>query len=124
MDYFRSGASWYGIGGNKNVFSCYGCPFGNKENMDVSRALYFFEKSRLMGTDPELQARATFMASKCELIQYYQSKDFQPVARGFAPDIPPAYRVNFQFLVDNFEDTSFFEELIEECSYFRLFVGE
>ncbi|MCB0706156.1 MAG: hypothetical protein KDC34_12630 [Saprospiraceae bacterium] len=124
MDYFRSGSTWSRIGGDQNVFSYPGAPYGNKETMNVAQALYYFEKSRLMAADPELQARASFMAAKCELINYYQSKDYRRAAQGYAPVVPAAYRTHFQLLVDYYEDTAFFEELVEECSYFRLFVGQ
>ncbi|MBR9922337.1 MAG: hypothetical protein GYB31_15985 [Bacteroidetes bacterium] len=125
MDYFRSGSSWSRMGGDQEVFSYPGAPYGNQENMNVSRPLYYFEKARLAANDPELQARAAFMAAKCELILYYQSKDFRPPpAPNLAPDVPPAYRNHFQMIVDYYRDTEFYEQLIEECLYFRLFSGD
>ena len=124
MDYFRSGSSWYRLGGDQEVFSLYGAPYGNRDVMNVSRPLYYFQKALLVSKDPELQARAAFMAAKCEQILYYQSKDFAtPPCCNNIPDVPAAYRTYFQTLVDYYEDTEFYEEMVEECLYFRRFAG-
>jgi hypothetical protein len=125
MDYFRSGSSWYQLGGEQEVFSYSGGPYGNREVVNVVRPLYYFQKALLVSTKPEVQARAAYMAARCEQILYFQSKDFRPPpCCNTIPNIPPAYRTYFQLLYDNYQDTEFYEEMVEECLYYRRFVGE
>lgn len=111
MDYFRSGSSlprW-----NKNdkddVVPNADFPFGNHENFNCSKALYYFDQARILAIDKNLAAKATFMAAKCEQNAH------------FAYGKERTYEY-FNLLKKNYADTEFYEEAIAECKYFEAFL--
>jgi hypothetical protein len=121
MDYYRDPLSWKRLRLGE-VQPKQGTPFGNKENLNVDRAKYYFDKARLSATNDNLAAMASFMAAKCEQIQYYLSEDYvKPPCCNNIPFPPPEYLTNFQRIVENYRETPFFEDIIEECLYFRLY---
>ena len=122
-DYYRSGSSWSYLSKNKDgIFANGTFPFGNRENIDVSKAFYFFEKTRTLATDPELAAKATFMVAKCEQKMYFISDDYQPEeCCNNIPRLPEQYLTAFNRLKDNYSDTQFYQKAIRECKYFEAF---
>ncbi len=84
---------------------------GNRENMDCSKALYYFEKARLLAKEPEYAARAAFMAAKCE-------RNMQDVA-----GIPTAQRTRqyFDLLRTQYKGTEFYGRIVRECKYFAAY---
>jgi hypothetical protein len=112
-DYFRSGSSARRAFRNRGqqVFDYPGRPLGNREFFDVTRARYYFDLARVRATNPELAARAAFWAAKCERNQFYTEGPADGT-RSF---------VNFQLLVDQYANTQYYQEIIEECATFRAF---
>ena len=112
-DYFRSGSSGRRayLNRGRTVFDYPGMPLGNREFFDVNRAKYYFDLARVRAQNPELAARAAFWAAKCERNEYY-TKGPANSPRGFT---------NFQILVDQYANTRYYQELIEECATFRAF---
>ncbi|MCB0641077.1 MAG: hypothetical protein KDC44_05530 [Phaeodactylibacter sp.] len=122
MDYFRDGTNWNKMRTGRTVFSYPGAALGNKEMLDVSQALYFFERARIAATDPEQAAKATYMAAKCELAQFYQSPAYEPPpCCNQIPAVPEEYSTNYKRLKDHYSETRFYEELLEECQFFRVY---
>lgn len=125
MDYFRSGSSWSKFHrGTRGVYPHWEYPVGNAENTDVSRALFFFEKARLLAKTPELKAKATFQAARCEQKLYFISENYrsEPCCNNI-PRLPEEYRVNFSRLKEEYAETEFYEWIIEECLYFDAYVN-
>ncbi len=125
MDYYRSGGSYqpWNINDADHVFSHWSYPLGNRENMDCSQAMYYFEKTRLLTKDRELGAKAAFMAAKCEQKQYFTSKLYQPPdCKNCIPEPTPEYQHYFYLLQENYSDTPFFLRIINECMYFEAYV--
>jgi hypothetical protein len=123
MDYFRSGATWNRLHKDKdNIFPYPQFPYGNIEHTDVTKALYYFEKTKLLSLNPELTARAAFMAAKCEQKMYFMSKQYksEPCCNQI-PKLPESYLVNFKKLKDDLSDTEFYGQMIEECKYFQVY---
>ena len=121
MDAFRSGANWYYVN-DENVYPHYGSPFGNKENIDLSQALFYFEKSRLVARNSEIAAKAAFMAARCEQNNYFFSKDCNyNIYNNRIPNPPKEYRTYFKLLVDEYSDTQVYQQLIRECRYFAAY---
>ena len=116
MDYFRSGASLskWNLTDGDNIVPHYYYPFGNRENFDCSRALYYFEKTRLLADDPEIAARATYMAAKCERNAYYVNRFREGTTRTYE---------HFQLLEENYADTKFYQRVIKECKTFEAYVA-
>ncbi len=115
-DNFRSGASAkrYKRGSRNYVFSNPLFALGNKENMDVTQALYYFEKARMLAKDRELGARATFWAAKCEQKLHYLNN---------AAGVKPA-REYFAILKRYYNDTDYAQRVIRECKYYKSFAAQ
>lgn len=121
MDHFRSGVSWSQLG-KGDVFPYGNTPYGNRESLNMNKAMYYFEQARLFSKNRELAARATFMASKCELNQYYTSGDYiAPPCCNRIPEVPDRWRTQFKRLKNEFSDTEFYLYVLEECLYFRAY---
>lgn len=125
MDYFRSGSSWSKFGrGVRGVYPHWEYPIGNAENTDVARALFYFEKARLLARTPELKAKASFQAARCEQKLYFISDSFRPEpCCNNIPRLHEEYLVNFNRLKEEYAETEFYEWIIEECKYFEAYVG-
>jgi hypothetical protein len=95
-----------------NVTPEKGSPYGNKEFFDCSRALYYFEKVLNLSRDDDLDARAAFMASKCERNDYYMREH-----RGGEQTFK-----YYNMLVDNYSSTAFYATLMEKSKSFREYV--
>lgn len=123
IDYYRSGANW---NYDKDmVFPDYYNPLGNLENQDMSLALQYFEKSRRTTLNPELAAKATFMAARCRLNQFYTQKGNRYNSYGNKiPDLPLEYLEYYQLLQENYNQTTFYEMIIEECRFFAAYARQ
>lgn len=123
MDYFRSGTTWSRMRREKdNVFSYWAYPLGNKEHLDVSRALYYFDKARQAASEgSEIAARATFMAAKCDQKMYYLSDLYQRPCYNCIPEMPEVFMANYNRLKYEYSETDFYQKVIRECKYFEVF---
>lgn len=131
MDYFRSGATWAQLHkpkyseGDSRVFEYRGFPYGNRENTGLGRALYFFEKARLLATTPELAAKAAFQAARCDQKIYFQSPEYQPEpCCNRIPRLAETSLVNFSRLKEQYRDTEFFKMIVKECKYLEVYVSK
>ena len=131
MDYFRSGSTWTKLHqaktteGNGRVYEHWQYPFGNRENTDLSRALYFFEKARLLATTPELGARAAYQAARCEQKIFFQTPAYKPEpCCNRIPRLPEEYLVNFSRLKELYPETDFYKMIVKECKYLEVYVSK
>lgn len=124
-DYYRSGSSWDELTkGKSDVFSVNDSDYhlGNKEILNTERALYYFDKCRLLTDNQELAAKATFMAAKCELALFYQSGLYRrPKGRNTIPYIAESFQKNYKLLKEQYSETQFYQEIIEECAFFKAY---
>ena len=114
MDYFRSSTSMspYLLEEGDHVFPHIHCVQGNREYFDCSKALEYYELARRSAIDPEITAKATFMAAKCE-----QNKFFVE-----GPSGGQRTYEYFDILVNNYMDTKFGQTLGKRCKYFQAYV--
>lgn len=82
---------------------------------DCSHAQFYFEKARILAEDPELAAKAAFMAAKCERNDYY--------VKSAAKEVPRTY-FYFNILKENYSDTRFYAKAIRECKYFKAYASK
>lgn len=116
MDFYRSGSS---IAVQKRlktqdyVMPHFYFPFGNRENLDCSKALNYFERARILAQEPEYAAGAAFMAAKCE-------RNLQTVAA-----VPPERRTYqyFELLRSRYNNTEMYRRFIRECKYFAAYAA-
>ncbi|MFM9948604.1 MAG: hypothetical protein ACKV1O_11755 [Saprospiraceae bacterium] len=116
-DYYRSGASMQRrhLKDGDSVTPHHLYPGGNREVFDCSRAQFYFEKARILAENPELAARATFMAAKCERNEYY--------VKSASSDVPRTY-FYFNVLKENYSDTRYYARAIRECKYFKAYASK
>lgn len=113
-DAFRSSAS--GLRATQKYFPNWvfphpEAPFGNKENFNMDRARYYFERALSRSPSPEASAEATYFAAKTERNQNYAAAR----ARSFG---------YFRNLKDNYASTRFHQKVIEECRTYAWFAGQ
>ena len=121
MDYFRSGSTWDRLRSG-DVQPYRRAPYGNKEVLNVGRAMYYLEKARLQAKNPELAARATFMAAKCERLLWYMNEAYKPPpCCNEIPPLPGEFATNYRRLKADYSNTKFYQEVLKECQYFRAY---
>jgi hypothetical protein len=112
LDYFRSGSSLKAerLENSSDIMKHPLFPNGNRENIDLSKALGYFEKAITFSTDKELSARASFMAARCEQKMSHVTKTANK-------------RKYFALLKTKYKDTQYYDKVIESCKYFKYYVN-
>ncbi len=122
----RSGATWdYLHRGKDNVY-CFPPYFQCiRENTDLSRALYHFERARLLAPlGSELGAKAAFQAARCQQKQYFASPTYTPPpCCNRMPPMPDSIITNYKRLVEDYRETKFYQRIIQECKYFASYAA-
>lgn len=125
MDYTRSGATWNFLNKGKDGEYCF-YPYSNciRENTDLSRALYHFQKARLLaGVETELGAKAAFQAARCEQKMFFASEAWQPPpCCNNMPLLTEKEIPHYQRLKEQYSSTKFYQQIISECKYFAAYV--
>lgn len=112
-DYFRSGSSLKHSANLKtpNLVTHPRYPLGNVEYFDCTRAMECFELARKTTKDPELAAKAVFMAARCE-----QNEAFSHHTRN-----PRQY---FEVLNRSYFNTRFYKIMVQECKYLKAYAAK
>jgi hypothetical protein len=112
-DYFRSGSSLKRAKSARDpdLVPDPRFPFGNREYFDCSKAMEYFELARRTSPDPELSAKAVFMAARCEQNAY------------FAKRAPRTYQY-FDVLNRYYFNTRFYKIIVQECKYFQTYAAK
>ncbi|MEL4307697.1 hypothetical protein [Joostella sp. CR20] len=94
---------------------------------DCSLAESYYKQAFKHATTNEEKAKSAYMLAKCERNAYYNTKYYYQ-------DINPGYWRNrddetdflawsgFQLLKNDYADTKYFEEVINECGYFKTYI--
>lgn len=116
-DFYRSGYNWLRLPLGP-VFPLKGSPSGNRENTDLSVALDYFEKTMAVSNDPELSARAAFMAARCQQKMWFlQAGNGYKFGSPLIPVPPPAYRGYYDILQTKYGKTDFYNQMVKECKW-------
>ncbi|MEZ4919715.1 MAG: hypothetical protein R2792_11500 [Saprospiraceae bacterium] len=120
-DYHREGGNWARLAQGP-VFPLKGSPDGNRENLDLSLALSYFEKALSTTRDPEMAARAAFMAARCQQKQWFTSKSctYRPGSKQL-PVIPENYAGYYSLIKRKYKSTKFYENAIKECKWLEVY---
>ncbi|MTB50615.1 hypothetical protein [Lewinella sp. W8] len=117
-DYFRSGSSMQQLQRSRRngnfVFSHPEAPLGNREDMNMERARYYFERALTRAPNREAAAEAVFFAAKTERNQHYTTAP---------PGATRPFRY-FQLLRTNYAGTRFYQKAIAECRTFAWYVDQ
>ena len=82
---------------------------------DCAKALEYYRKAMEASSNKEFKAKCCFMAAKCEQNQYFSSAEFNY-------DAAIQSGSWFKELRDNYSKTNYYQEIIHECGYFRMFL--
>ncbi len=92
---------------------------GNYENLDLDKAILYFEKAlEFAGNDRELQAEIVFMAARCQQKEWFctPSCSYKPGSK-LIPVIPAPYNRFYNLLLQQYKDTNFATKAIKECKW-------
>lgn len=116
MDFYCSGVSleivYFWDGDNVIFYLIF--LYGNQENFDCFRVWFYFERVWLVIDSLELVVKVIFMVAKCECNEYYVNCWWLDVVQSFE---------NFELLVQNYVGIDFYQQIIDECLYFRVYVN-
>lgn len=82
----------------------------------------YYKKALENSTDKEFQARCLYMMAKCELNMMYNSNENS--YSWYSGDITPEtqeYKTSFATLRDDYSDTQFYNQIINECAFFEMY---
>jgi len=80
-------------------------------------ALKFYRKAMASSTNKEFKAKCAWMSAKCELNNWYATKEY---ADGDHIFIESDY---YKMMKEKFSDTKYYREVINECGYFCSYTG-
>ncbi len=92
-------------------------------NRNMSRPKEHYLRAANLSQDSEFKARAIFMAAKCELNRHNDETVFNRKRGWYDKEGGYFAGKNFQSLKASFKETKFFQEVIQECGYFKTFVS-
>ncbi len=120
-DMFRSGGNW-GYVNKENRYLVYESELGNVENKRMDRARKYYETALELAKNKELAARACFMLAKCDLNDFYidPETEYHPYDN-LIPVLPEKYNFYYLKLRDEFSDTQFYEQVVEECLFLEAY---
>jgi hypothetical protein len=116
LDYYRSVYSWTEKQATPQLY-----PENSWNGVDHTKldiAQQYLEMALAKATERELKAMIIFSLAKIEQKGYYVSKDFDYQM------LPSAYGYDkwFTRLKDEYRDTEYFQQAMQECMYFDRFV--
>lgn len=122
FDQFRDPDNWSRLSAGP-VFPMVGTPAGNRENLDLTRALGYFERALSLARDPEVAAEAAFMAAKCQQKQWLCDRrcKYRPGSRNIAA-LPPEFKNYYFLLKKDYSNTNFYGAVVRECKWFSAYV--
>lgn len=104
------------------VFPMSGAPDGNRENLDLDRALAMLDEALRLSRDPELSAKIAWVAAKCRQAQWLASPacKYRPGSRQI-PVLPPEYSTYHAELRQKYASTAFYAQVVKECKWFAAY---
>jgi len=91
-----------------------------------STAMDYYQKTIALSTDKELNARCLYLMAKCELNNFYNlgsTDTFEVKVNEYYTFKLPQYK-SFKILEEEYANTDFYDMIIEECSYFKLYSSQ
>ncbi|WP_405398327.1 hypothetical protein [Maribacter sp. Asnod2-G09] len=99
----------------------------DKNYFDMSSvAMQYYQNTIDLSTDRELNARCLYLMAKCELNRFYNvgvSATFEVKENEYYTFKLPQYK-SFKTLEEEYSSTDFYNMIIDECSYFKLYTSQ
>jgi hypothetical protein len=116
-DFRRDGANQLRLSQGP-VFPMEGAPDGNRENLDLTLALEFYERAYRAARTQEMKARTAFMAARCQQKIWLCSKEctYRPGNKNI-PVLPPESMIYYDVLISKHSKTKYYETVVKECKW-------
>ena len=79
-------------------------------------------QAEALAQNPELAARAAFMAARCQQKQFFADPElrYRPGSR-LIPVLPEKYRTYYDLLQTRYRNTTFYGQIVQECKWFAAY---
>jgi hypothetical protein len=137
MDYYKLGLAYYNTsyyGLQWKAMAYYRSSYAPNGSYSMKAAQLFFKKALAFGKlTNEQEAEIYFMLARCEQHEYTEKNG--EISSYYNPNSENSFATymrnmqsagafsNFEILRRNYSNTSFYDELIEECAYFGYYVN-
>ena len=112
---------------NKENYNLSNIYLHDKNYFDMSTvAMGYYQNTIDLSTDKELNARCLYLMAKCELNRFYNvgaSETFEVKQNEYYTFNLPQYK-SFKTLKEEYSSTDFYDMIISECSYFKLYTAQ
>jgi hypothetical protein len=123
-DYARQPKNWSRLAQGP-VFPYYKSPNGNRENLDLSKALSYFKKAyELSPTQSLIAARSLMQIARCEQKIWFCSADckYLPGSK-LIPQPPPSVAIMYDRFLRDYGKTPYGQRLIKECKWLAAYAN-
>jgi hypothetical protein len=119
MSYYGNGRAIYNTHFQNLVPDRYGTNGISDSDLALNQdmAEKFYNRAASLTSDKELRAKATFLAAKAEQNRWYNTHPDDDNSNGHAGKY-------FAALKASFSDTEYYKEVVNECGYFKKYVGQ
>jgi|GEM_PF-1920831 len=116
--YTRSGGDWNALGSTQEWYA----GIASSPAFDVHMAREYYERGLDANPDDEIAAELLYHISKCDFIDFCKDSRYNG---GWNTDWSglAEYRENFETLKQDYKHTNYYNQIIEECGYFRTYVN-
>lgn len=123
LSYFGNARSFY----YNSIFGEYGSNYISKENQsklfDLSQAQKYYRMAFEAASDNEQRAKITYLLTKIERNNFYYNQYFNKDYYWGYGDVMFKKWDGFKKLKHEYADTKYYQEVINECGYFRKYLG-
>ncbi len=111
-DYFKSSSARYARQNNTdNVTYSWGGIMLDKDNLDLSKAIDYFQQGIARSKDPEISARLNFYLGLCQKIEYRWTTE-----NLYENPVPKNKITGYVTLLSKYQKTEFAESVMRSCS--------
>jgi hypothetical protein len=121
-DFKRDGYNWNRLAQGP-VFPLQNSFNGNRENLDLQKAVDYLEKAlQFAGTDRELAAEITYLAARCQQKQWFCTEKcaYKPGNR-LIPVVPAPYNYYYNLFMKDYASTAFGTKAVSECNWLKAY---
>lgn len=113
------GNSWIASAFSRSSYQWGYFPGYNRYLYDCSEAKKCYLEAVNKADNKEFAAKCLYMAAKCELNAYYSSPLYSPES-----SMPYELHTSFKKLKEDYSNTKFYTEILQECKYFNEYVNK
>ncbi len=121
-DFKRDGYNWNRLAQGP-VFPLQHSYSGNRENLNLDRALEYLEKAlQYAGNDQELAAEIAYLGARCQQKQWFCTPNcsYKPGSK-LIPVVPAPYNYYYNIFMKDYAGTAFGTKAVAECGWLKAY---